>query len=125
MTLDVKLNKSATIALFGLIDTALRSVEMKDLQEQPHHYVVAANLMEVRQKLAPRADDYLIFHDKSEWTLKFTRAEALAFDIWFNPTDWGEEEVVSINGNLVIPKSYEYGLLIEICSQIVQRYYTH
>lgn len=125
MTLSVALNKSATLTIFALIDKALKSVTMQELQEQPHDYVVAANLMDVRRKLSKRVDDYLIFGGDKEWKLKLTRAEALAFDVWFHPA-FEDEQTVSLDENkLVKPGTYEYGLVVKICGMINQYYYTN
>ena len=124
MTLTIKLNKSSTVAIFALIDKALKSVTMQELQEQPHDYVVAANLMDIRRKLSRRVDDYLIFHYSKEWKLKLTRAEALAFDVWFHPA-FEDEQTVSLDDKLVKPNTYEYGLVVDICGLINQHYYTN
>ncbi|WP_164489850.1 hypothetical protein [Runella sp. SP2] len=121
MTLSLELNKSATITIFGLIDSALRTVTMKELQSQPHDYVIAANLMEVRRKLAKHVDDYHIFGGDREWKLKLTRAEALAFDVWFHPDD---HTSISLDNKLIKPDTYEYGLILKICGMVNQQYYT-
>lgn len=125
MTLDIPLNKSQTLALNALLSAALGSVDIKDLHEQPHEYVIAACLFDVRRKIAPKAEELQLFGGDS-FTLKLSRAEALAFDVWFNPHDWDteSEQVVKINDSIVLPKTYEYGLLIHICNLIGQKYYT-
>ena len=125
MTLSVELNKSATLTIFTLIDKALRSVTMTELQSQPYDYVIAANLMEVRRKLSKRVDDYLIFGGEREWKLKLTRAEALAFDVWFHPFETDPDTPISLDKALIKPQTYEYALVIKICGMVNKQYYTN
>lgn len=126
MTLSVELNKTATLTIFALIDKALRTVTMQELQSKPHDYVIAANLMEVRRKLSKRVDDYLIFGGERDWKLKLTRAEALAFDVWFHPDfETDLETPMSLDNALIKPNTYEYALVLKICGMVNRQYYTN
>lgn len=122
MKLKITLNRSETLSLELLIVAALGSVSLDELKEQPHQYVVAANLFDVLARIKAKADDMRLFGG-DVFRLSISRAEALAFDVWFNPHDWDSEEVVTIGTTVVKPQTFEYGLLVRICGLINQKYY--
>lgn len=126
MKLKILLNRSETLALETLLSVALATVTMEELREQPHQYVIAANLFGVLQKIKAKAEDMRMFGG-DKFTLSLTRPEALAFDVWFNPADWGndgDEEVLTLGTTAVKPQTYEYALIVRICGLVNKEYYT-
>lgn len=118
MTISLEMNKSSTMAIYRIIDGVLKKTSIESLKSDPGAYVVASNLMEIRQKLMKRVDDYRIFGGEDEWKLKLTRAQALAFDCWFHPSNEDEQMQALIKNN-----AYEYGLVTKICGIINQKFY--
>jgi len=119
MTISLDMNKSSTMAIYRIIDGVLKKTSIESLKSDPGAYVVASTLMEIRQKLMKRVDDYLIFGGEDEWKLKLTRTQALAFDCWFHPSNEDEQMQALIKEN-----TYEYGLIVKICGIINQAFYT-
>ncbi|MFN3382414.1 MAG: hypothetical protein ACK41O_23370 [Runella zeae] len=98
-------------------------MSLEELREQPYIYVAAANLFDVLVRIKAKADDMRLFGG-DVFKLSMSRAEALAFDVWFNPHDWdSDEEVATIGTTVVKPQTFEYGLLVRICGLINQKYY--
>lgn len=119
--MKITLNRSQAFAMETLLDVALASVTMEELREQPHQYVIAASLFEVRQKVKVKAEELRMFH-KNKFTLRLTRTQALAFDVWFNPHDF-DSEVVATGSDTVKTGSFELGLIVQICGMVNQEFY--
>lgn len=126
MKTKLKLTDSDIKALDVLLTMALASVTMDELHEQPHHYLAAACLFEVQDKVGAKAREVRVFGIKKA-AITLTRPQALAFDLWFNPGNFEDEndaEIIQLTEQVTLKKdSFEYGLLVRLSSVIVGNYY--
>ena len=115
MKLKLRLNGDEVLALEQIVGKEIAKISVEELREQPALYACMACVVEIFEKVAPKAREQKMFGQNS-FALTLTRAQAIAFDWCFAPADQPADEATY--------SSYEFGLLVRICGEIMVKYYS-